>query len=153
MGLTAGPVPARVDTEIKAGLLALVEHARAQGWSQNAACRILELNPNRVTRWRRRQHRAGLADGRPGPAVAPHGILDWEREAILDVFDEWGEVDHSHRKLAHRGSRLEKVYVAESTVFRVLSDENLVLPATRTREPAGPRKPWPDWVEYRPGQV
>ena len=34
MGLTAGPVPARVDATVKAGLLALTEHAiSAGGWS------------------------------------------------------------------------------------------------------------------------
>lgn len=153
MGLTAGPVPARVGVSIKAGLLALVDHARGQGWSQTAACQILELNPDRVWRWRRRYQRAELVDGRPGPTEAPHGILSWERQAILDLFDEWGEVDRSHRKLAHRGSRLERVFVSESTVFRVLTSENLVLAAAPSREPVGPRKPWPDWVEYRPCQV
>lgn len=54
----AGPVPARVDADVKAGLLDLVDEARGQGWSQKAACRILEVNPDRVTRWRRRQQRA-----------------------------------------------------------------------------------------------
>ena len=43
--------------------------------------------------------------------------------------------------------------MSESTVFRVLSPENLVLAARPTRDPVGPRKPWPDWVEYRPCQV
>lgn len=149
----AGPVPARVDAEVKAGLLDLVDEARGQGWSQKAACRILDVNPDRVTRWRRRQQRAELADARPGPTEALHQILSWEHQAILDLFDEWGGVDRSHRKLAHRGSRLERVFVSESTVFRVLSAENLVLPAAPSREPVGPRKPWPDWVEYRPCQV
>jgi len=45
------------------------------------------------------------------------------------------------------------VFVSESTVFRVLSAENLVLPATPSREPVGAKRPWPDWVEYRPCQV
>ncbi|MFQ5524459.1 MAG: hypothetical protein ACE5F5_12955 [Acidimicrobiia bacterium] len=138
---------------MKAGLLGLVDEARGQGWSQAGACRILKLNPDRATRWRRRQRRAGLADARPGPTEALHQILPWERQAIIELFDEWGEIDRSHRKLAHRGSRLERVFVSESTVFRVLTSENLVLPATPSREPVGPRKPWPDWVEYRPCQV
>jgi transposase InsO family protein len=79
--------------------------------------------------------------------------LGWERQTIIDVFDEWGEIDRSHRKLAHRGSRLERVFVSESTVFRVLSAENLVLPAQPNREPVGANKPWPEWIEYRPCQV
>ncbi|MBW3577083.1 MAG: integrase core domain-containing protein [Actinobacteria bacterium] len=28
-----------------------------------------------------------------------------------------------------------------------------MIPARPVREPVGPKKPWPDWVEYRPGQV
>ena len=45
MGLTAGPVPARVDATVKAGLLALTEHAiSAGGWSlrQTAAALGIE---------------------------------------------------------------------------------------------------------------
>ena len=115
---------------------------------------MLGLNPDRVWRWRRRRHRrTGLVDTRPGPEEGLHALLPWERQTIIDLFDEWGEIDRSHRKLAHRGSRLEKVFVSESTVFRVLSTENLVLPATPSRGPVGAKKPWPDWVEYRPCQV
>ncbi len=150
----AGPVPARVDGEVKAGLLDLIEDATRRGWSVRSACGVLELNPDRAGRWRRRRRRgADLGDTRPGPDEALHGILGWERQAIIDVFDEWGEIDRSHRKLAHRGSRLEEVFVSESTVFRVLSAEGLVLPPAPSREPVGPKKPWPDWVEYRPCQV
>ena len=112
---------------------------------------MLGLNPDRVWRWCRR--RADLVDQRPGPEEGLHGLLPWERQTILDIFDEWGEIDRSHRKLAHRGSRLGEVFVSESTVFRVLSAENLVLPAQPTREPVGAKKPWPEWIEYRPCQV
>jgi transposase InsO family protein len=154
LGLTAGPVPARVDGKVKAGLLDLIEDATGWGWTVRSACGVLGLNPDRAGRWRRRRRRgADLSDARPGPDQALHGILSWERQAIIDVFDEWGEIDRSHRKLAHRGSRLEEVFVSESTVFRVLSAEGLVLPAAPSREPAGPKKPWPEWVEYRPCQV
>jgi putative transposase len=52
------------------------------------------------------------------------------------------------------GSRLERVFVSESTVFRVLTEERLVLPPQRQRrEPVGPKRPWPHWVQYRPCQV
>ena len=76
-----------------------------------------------------------------------------EREEIVVLFDDWGEIDRSHRKLAHRGSRLGTVFVSESTVLRVLQAEGLVLPAPPARAAAGPRPPWPSWVEYRPCQV
>lgn len=154
MGLTAGPVPTRVDAGSKAGLLGLVDHAVAHGWSTRRACEVLGVGPVRLGRWRaRRDAGRSLTDATSGPAEALHGLLAWERDAILELFDEWAEVDRSHRKLAHRGSRLEKVWVSESTVLRVLQAENLTLPAAAPRDPAGPRKPWPEWVEYRPCQV
>ena len=154
MGLTAGPVPARVDAGIKEGLLELVDHAVAEGWSARRACVVLEVNDRRVSHWQqRRQAGLPLADAPPGPAEALHGLLDWEREAIVELFDQWAEIDRSHRKLAHRGSRLEKVFVSESTVLRVLQAERLVLPAPAARDPGAPRPPWPQWVEYRPCQV
>jgi hypothetical protein len=54
------------------------------------------------------------------------------------MYDRWHQLDRSHRKLAHRGSRLDLVYVSESTVFRVLGAEGLVLDGKQVREPAVP---------------
>ena len=79
-----------------------------------------------------------------------HALLDWERAAILKLAEEWGEVDRSHRKLAHCGSRLGVVHVSESTVLRVLAAEGLTLPAPARGEP-GPQRPWPDWAKLVPG--
>jgi putative transposase len=62
-----------------------------------------------------------------------HGILPAERDAIVALAETWGPVDRSHRKLAHRGSRLGVVDVSESTVFRVLAAEGLVLPGKPAR--------------------
>ncbi len=153
MGLNAGPVPARVDAAVKAGLLELIDQAVEGGWTARRACGVVELNEDRAGRWRRRRNTGlGLDDAVSGPDEPFHALLSWEREAILELFDEWGEIDRSHRKLAHRGSRLEQVFVSESTVLRVLRAENLVLPARPAREPVAAR-PWPDWVEYRPCQV
>jgi putative transposase len=115
---------------------------------------VLGLGAGRIGRWlARRDAGLPLDDAAPGPAEALHGLLDWEREANVALFDDWSQIDRSHRKLAHRGSRLGKVFVSESSVLRVLQAEDLVLPAAPPRDPAGPRKPWPDWVEYRPCQV
>ena len=81
-----------------------------------------------------------------------HGLLVDEVEAIVALFHEWGEVDRSHRKLAHRGSYLSRVWVSPSSVRRVLAAQGL-----RLRPPPRPgrsvRKPFPDWVEYRPNQI
>ncbi len=52
---------------------------------------------------------------RTWPRGPLHGLLDRERAAIAGLFDAWGEIDRSHRKLAHRGSRIGLVHVSEST--------------------------------------
>ena len=55
------------------------------------------------------------------PVSARSQDRDHERAAIIKLTEEWGEIDRSHRKLAHRGSRLGVVHVRESTAGRVLT--------------------------------
>lgn len=96
-----------------------------------------------------------LSDAAPGPppGEALHALLEWEKTAILELAKDWARVDLSHRKLAHRGSRLGAVFVAESTVLRVLTAVGMHLPGLPVvREPRG-KTPWPDWVELVPGQI
>ncbi len=154
MGLSTGPVPARVDAHVKAGLLDLLDYASQGGWSRRRACRLLDLDEDRAADWVRRRVSGGedrLEDAAPGGG-AIHGILDTEREEILGLFETWGEVDRSHRKLAHRGSRLDLVHVSESTVRRVLAGQGLVLPGPAPREPAE-KRPWPEWLEWKPNRI
>ena len=154
LGLSAGPVPTRVEPATKAGLLELVDHAVEHGWDRRRACRLLDLQERRELRWRTRQALGGmdgLVDQAPGGAPL-HGLLDHEREAILELFEAWGEVDRSHRKLAHRGSRLSLVHVSESTVRRVLADHGLALAGPAPREPAE-KRPWPHWLEWKPLRI
>lgn len=154
MGLTVGPVPSRVDADVKAGLLDLVNHATKHGWSTRRAAGVLDVNDERVRRWQARRAAGEPLDDAPsGPEEPLHALLPAEREAIVAIYEQWHEVDRSHRKLAHRGSREEVVWVSESTVWRVLKAEGLVIPTPTPRGPTPPRKPWPDWVEYRPCQV
>ena len=75
---------------------------------------------------------------RPAPGWCPAARPAGRRTAaILALFTEWGEIDRSHRKLAHRGSRLGLVHVSESTVLRVLAAEGIALPGN----PRGTRSP------------
>jgi transposase InsO family protein len=124
----------------------------AAGWTTDGACAALEVDRRRVWRWQARRD-AGELDDRPPGGNAIHGLLDWEIQAILALAEEWGPLDRSHRKLAHRGSYLGRLWVAPSTVRRVLAGHDIDLPAPAPRPQRGPRKPWPDWVEYRPNQV
>ena len=81
-----------------------------------------------------------------------HGLLDWEEAEIIALFDEWGPVDLSHRKLAHRGSYLDRVFVSPASVDRVLARNGLSLAGT-TRPGHSVKKAWPDWVEWRANQL
>jgi putative transposase len=151
LGLTAGPVPARVDATVKAGLLDLVDHAVGQGWSPRRAAVRLGVDDARLGRWLARRSVGDLVDRPPG-GTPLHGLLPGERATIVELFESWGGIDRSHRKLAHRGSRLGLVHASESTVLRVLSAEGLVLAGSPAREPT-PRSPWPDWLEWKPNRV
>jgi putative transposase len=153
LGLTAGLVPPRVHANVKAGLLDLVEHANTvAGWSLRRAAGALGVDHVRLLRWQARAALDRLDDAKPGPAEAAHALLAWERDAILKVAEEWADIDRSHRKLAHRGSRLDRVYVSESTVLRVLEAAGMRLPGTPARQPR-PARPWPDWAELVPGVI
>ncbi len=149
MGLTAGPVPPRVDAPVKAGLLALIAHAAGRGWSTARACRLLGVDPDRLADWRDRLDRL---DDLPCGGGAVHGLLEEERAAILTVYDGWADIDRSHRKLAARGSRLRLVHASAATVRRVLTAEGLALQGKPPREPQV-RAPWPDWVVWKPNSV
>ena len=105
-------------------MLDLLEHAQREGWSFLDACRVLEITPLRVYRWAERRERGQLTDRAPGGG-AVHGLLAAEAKQIVALFHEWGEVDRSHRKLAHRGSYLGRVWVSPSSVHRVLEAHGL----------------------------
>lgn len=170
MGLSAGLVPPRVDAGVKDGLLALVDHAVGRGWSARRAAAVLGVDHVRVLRWAARAAHAeddpdgdrdgpggrlaALADARPGPAPgeALHGLLDWEKTAIVKVAEQWGDIDRSHRKLAHRASRLDVVHMSESSVLRVLTEAGVHLPEPGRRERRPPRA-WPEWAELVPGVI
>lgn len=143
------PVPARIPAAGKAGLLALVDHATAQGWTLQAACDVLRIGRRRVQRWARR--RTDLADHLPG-GVAVNSLLEEEIDAILAVFDQWGERDRSHRRLAHRGSYVGRFWASPSTVRRVLiASDRHFRPLPRPGK--GERRPFPSWASYRPNSI
>lgn len=155
MGLNAGPVPSRVAGPVKTGLLALVDDATGEGFSLRAAARWLGINHARLLLWRSyRDSGRGLDDAPAGPVAGEvlHALLDWEKDAIIALAKEWEQVDLSHRKLAHRGSRLDTVYVSESSVLRVLTEAGVRLPGLPRPAPRE-RTPFPDWAELVPGVV
>jgi putative transposase len=150
LGLS-GRVPHRVDAATKTGLLGLLDDAVEAGWTVRDACRVLELGEVRAHRWNARRLAGTLTDRCPGGAPM-HGILPEEAAEILALFDEWGEVDRSHRKLAHRGSYLGRVWVSPSTVRRVLFEaDKHFRPLPRPGRSA--KRPFPEWADYRPNSI
>ena len=135
-----------MSAQTKLELLGLIDAAIADGWAHTRACRVLDLADVRAHRWRARLRETGsLEDGRPvGEAV--HRLLAWEEQAILDLIEQWGWVDRSHRKLAHRGSYTGQVFVSPSTLLRVALKHRVTLPGEPFRPrpvlPAMPQVPW-----------
>jgi hypothetical protein len=127
-------------------MLELIDGAVTAGWERRRACRYLELDERRAQRWHQRRGAGTLADLAAG-GYPVHGLLEDEQDAIVALFDQWGEIDRSHRKLAHRGSREQLVWVSPSTVMRVLAAQGLVLRAPR-RAGRCERRPFPEWATY-----
>ena len=151
MGLS-GRVPRRVDAATKTALMDLVVRAEAGGCSTRAACRLLEVSQRRLERWRRRvADGEGLHDAAPGGSPV-HGLTPDEQDEIVAVFNEWGDIDRSHRKLAHRGSWLGRFWADPSTVRRVLERRDLRLRGPK-RQRRSARRPWPAWVAQAPNRI
>lgn len=147
----SGPIPARIDGAAKARLLELIDQAVKAGWTTARVCGLLQMDRRRAWQWQARRAAGTLDDQAPGGNPI-HGLLPEEEQAIIELFDTWGPVDLSHRKLAHRGSYLGRVWVSPSTVDRVLSRHGLRLRGAK--RPAGSEKrPWPEWAEWRPNQL
>ena len=140
-----------MDQATKASLLGLLEQAIEQGWTFRAACQVLELGEVRAFRWLGRRAADELQDHAPGGSPV-HGLLADEVAEIVALFGQWGEVDRSHRKLAHRGSYLGRVWVSPSSVRRVLAEQGLRL-RPLPRPGRSVRKPFPDWVCYTPRSI
>ena len=70
----------------------------------------------------------------------------------MAVSDEWGDIDRSHRKLAHRGSWLGRFWAEASTVRRVLERRDLRFRGPK-RHARSVRRPWPVWVEQAPNRI
>ena len=135
-----------MSAQTKLELLGLIDRAVVDGWAHARACRVLDLADVRAHRWRQRLRDTGSLEDRDRGGGAVHGLLEWEERAILDLIEEWGWVDRSHRKLAHRGSYIGTVFVSPSTVLRVALKHSVQVPGEPVRPrpvlPALPRVPW-----------
>lgn len=129
-----------------------VDEAVADGFAHSWACSLWQVSDDRVHRWRARRRDIGtLADIAPGGAPM-HALRPFEVDEILAIVEEWGTVDGSHRKLAHRGSYENRVWVSPATVRRVMAAHHLILPERPPRERA-PKRELPDWLIWEPNRI
>ncbi len=152
MGL-GGAVPARAGAEVEQLVLDTVDEAVAAGLAHRWATALWRVSDDRVHRWRaRRAERGGSLEDRRRGGAAVHALLAQEVDAILEVAEQWGPTDRSHRKLAHRGSYENSVWVSPSTFRRVLDANGLIVAQAppRRREP---RRPWPPWLVWEPDRI
>ena len=111
----------------KEQILELVDGAVRAGAAHGWACSLLGVSDDRAHRWRRRRRDTGTVEDRPPGGVALHALRPCEVAEILAITEQWGPVDRSHRKLAHRGSYERRVWVSASTLRRTLAAHGLVL--------------------------
>lgn len=132
--------------QTKLELVGLIDVASAAGWPHVRACQVLQVVDVRAHRWRARLRETGWLEDRRALGDPVHRILAWEEQAILDLIEQWGPVDCSHRKLAHRGSYTATVFVFASTLLRVALKHHVTLPedpfAIPQPRPALPQVPW-----------
>jgi putative transposase len=139
-----------VDGDVKERLLKLVDDAVAAGWAHTRACALLGVADVRVHRWRARLREHGTVEDRAPGGNPVHRLLGWEEDAILELIEQWGAIDLSHRKIAHRGSYTGTVFVSPSTVLRVAAKHQVSLPGEPPRPPrAAPPLPTVPWERNR----
>jgi putative transposase len=133
-------------------ILKIVDDAVAGGYAHTWVCSLWQVSDDRVHRWRQRRRDVGTLADRAGGGHPVHALMPTEIDAILTMAEQWGPIDRSHRKLAHRGSYEQIVWVSPSTFRRVLAAHGLILPELPPR-PRTAKKPWPDWLVWAPNRI
>lgn len=115
-------------------------------------CRAIQLRHERYTRWMNRHKETGrYGGGKPGPKVAPHALLEEDRQKIVEMAKEEGYADLSHRQLSVVASEEGIVEVSPSTVYRELKKAGLQCGSNIKRAHRSQEKP--EVKAERPNQV
>lgn len=137
-------------------ILGLLEEAIEAGARQKPACEILGLDPRTIERWRSQ----GVGDdGRAGARKAPQNKLSSkEREKLLKVVNEPEHRNLSPKQIVPRLADQGVYLASESTMYRVLREENQLQhrsasrPATHARPrelvATGPNQVWSWDITY-----
>lgn len=100
----------------------MIQDCEAHGTRRKRVCELLQIEERRVRRW---FSQSSLDDHKPGPARAPHALLEEEREAIIALAKNEQYVDDSHRVLTAKGVDSGQIAVSSSSVYRVMQSAGL----------------------------
>ncbi|MGH2724599.1 MAG: IS3 family transposase [Actinomycetota bacterium] len=128
--------------------------AKRAGFTVRRACEVIMLSPRRLRRWCAGRDPVALtgadvSDRPPVARVRPHALRPAERTEITAAAREEDKAHLRHRKLAHTLSREERAFCSESSVLRVLREEDLVEAYRRTPKP---KRAKPDVAADEPNQ-
>jgi putative transposase len=137
----------RVSAAVKAELLALVTRTYERtGWTRRRILARLGLARSTYRTWVARAGRDALAD-RPSVAPALDAVLPAEAAAVLDYA--LAHPKDGYRRLTWQMVDADVAYLSPSSVYRLLSDADLLYRWKRTRRagdrPAPPTRPHERW--------
>jgi transposase InsO family protein len=138
-------------------ILQHVDEAVAAGARQSEASKILGLDERTVQRWRGEN---GEEDRRHGPNTAPgNKLTDAERANVLKTVNSGEFRDLSPKQIVPKLASRGEYMASESTIYRVLREENQLAhreksrPATKRDKPTelvatGPNETWSWDITY-----
>jgi transposase InsO family protein len=143
----------RFEPEAKAELLFTVKRTReATGWTLRRILSHLGLTKARYREWMKRASRDALRD-RPTRAPLLDGILEEERRAVCDYA--LAHPRDGYRRLAWQMIDEDVAYLSPSTVYRVLSEADLLSrwkrstrSGNRPSDPVRPNERWHTDIMY-----
>lgn len=132
----------------KREVLKLVGVTQARtGWTIRRILRRLGLAKSRYYDWKRRADEELLGDLLPAPRISPHATLEEEKEAVIGYAMK--HVKDGYRRLAWMMVDEDVAYVSPTSVYRILSDADLLYrwkrstkEGVRPPEPKGPNERW-----------
>ncbi len=112
-------------------ILGLVEEARCGGARLEPACETIGLSVRTIQRWRRQ---GGGDDRRHGPhSEPPNKLSPAERQKALEVLSSPPYRDLSPHQIVPRLADEGSYIASESTMYRILRDEELLAHRQRSR--------------------
>lgn len=113
-----------ITQEERAHMLDIVDAACKSGATQQAACKVLEITPKTLQRWKKGNK---TEDGRTSRKMTPHNKLSIEEEKkVLKTINQPKYAYHSPATIVPLLADEGEYIASESTMYRLLKRENQV---------------------------